>query len=240
MPSDHNRFAYGFLLRRKRSFRTSFAPPWQNSTMCGVSNYVAKLRTDVLSAENLERIGHIFDFATLPVRFQGRYIRRAFLSTTSSSRHAVCIRPSCSPLPVASYLVLSRGTRCASAPPFKRLMPLCPRGPRSGPGYSVPVHHHLTGPMRPTHRHSSISPHSGLYGLPSLCTLFPCLGDPRVVPCFRWPAISTCRPLRPREAHRLRSSSSFTDGAGLRLEVKVSALPTSPPSDSRGGQYFGA
>jgi hypothetical protein len=35
--------------------------------MCGVSNYVAKLRTDVLSAENLERIGHIFDFATLPV-----------------------------------------------------------------------------------------------------------------------------------------------------------------------------
>jgi hypothetical protein len=35
--------------------------------MCGVSNYVAKLRADVLSAENLERIGHIFDFATLPV-----------------------------------------------------------------------------------------------------------------------------------------------------------------------------
>ena len=117
---------------------------------------------------------------------------------------------------------------------------LYPRGPRSGPGCSVPVHPHLIGPMRPTHRHSSISPQSGLYGLPSLCTLFPCLGDPRVVPCFRWPAISTCRPLRPREAHRLRSSSSFTDGAGLRPEVKVSALPTSPPSDSREGQYFGA
>ena len=29
-------------------------------------------------------------------------------------------------------------------------LPLYPRGPRSGPGYVVPVHHHLTGPMRPT------------------------------------------------------------------------------------------
>ena len=35
--------------------------------MCGVSNYVVKLRADVLSAENLEWLGHIFDFATLPV-----------------------------------------------------------------------------------------------------------------------------------------------------------------------------
>ena len=36
--------------------------------MCGVSNYVAKLRADVLSAENLERIGYIFDFATLSTK----------------------------------------------------------------------------------------------------------------------------------------------------------------------------
>jgi hypothetical protein len=35
-----------------------------------------------------------------PVRFQGRYFRRAFLSTTSASCRAVCIRPSCTPLPV--------------------------------------------------------------------------------------------------------------------------------------------
>ena len=44
--------------------------------MCGVSNYVAKLRADVLSAENLERIGHIFDFATLPFRLQGQHFRQ--------------------------------------------------------------------------------------------------------------------------------------------------------------------
>jgi hypothetical protein len=130
-------------------------------------------------------------------------------------RVAVCIRPSCTSLPIALTAVQSPGSRCADAPPFKRLMPLYPRGPRSGPGYSVPVHHHLAGPMRPTHRHSSISPQSGLYALPSLCARLQRLGDPRVVPCFRWPAVSTCRPLRPREAHRLHSSSFFTDGAGL-------------------------
>jgi hypothetical protein len=35
--------------------------------------------------------------------------------------------------------------------------PLYPRGPRSGPGSAVPVHHHLGGPIRPTRRHSAIS-----------------------------------------------------------------------------------
>ncbi len=30
------------------------------------------------------------------------------------------------------------------------------------PGYSVPVRHHLIGPIRPTRRHIAISPHSGL------------------------------------------------------------------------------
>jgi hypothetical protein len=39
--------------------------------MCGASNYVAKLSADVLSAENLELLGYIFDFATLPVRLEG-------------------------------------------------------------------------------------------------------------------------------------------------------------------------
>jgi hypothetical protein len=28
-------------------------------------------------------------------------------------------------------------------------LPLYPRGPRSGPGYVVPVHHHLIGPHAP-------------------------------------------------------------------------------------------
>jgi hypothetical protein len=44
-----------------------------------------------------------------------------------------------------------------------------PRGPLSGPGCSVPVRHHLIGPIRPTRRRSTISPHGGLYAMPWLC-----------------------------------------------------------------------
>jgi len=36
-------------------------------------------------------------------------------------------------------------------------------------GYSVPVRHHLIDPIRPTRGHTAISPHSGLYAMPSLC-----------------------------------------------------------------------
>ena len=50
-----------------------------------------------------------------------------------------------------------------------RKVSLYPRGPRSGPGCSVPVHHHLIGPMRPARRHIATSPHGGLYAMPSLC-----------------------------------------------------------------------
>jgi hypothetical protein len=94
-----------------------------------------------------------------------------------------------SPFVLLAYRVLlpalCRGTRCAGAPPFEWLPPLYPRDPRSGPGYVVPVHHHLTGPMRPTPRHITTSPSSGLYVMPSLCVLPRRLGDPRVDPCFR-------------------------------------------------------
>ena len=48
-------------------------------------------------------------------------------------------------------------------------LPLYPRGPRSGPGYAVPVHLHLFGPIRPTRGHISTSPSRGLYQMPSLC-----------------------------------------------------------------------
>jgi hypothetical protein len=51
----------------------------------------------------------------------------------------------------------------------RRSLPLYPRGPRSGPGYAVPVHHHLVGPIRPTRGHIPTSPPGGLYEMPSLC-----------------------------------------------------------------------
>src|SRR3954470_11243022 len=48
-------------------------------------------------------------------------------------------------------------------------VPPRPRGPRSGPGYAVPVRRCLTGPIRPTRRHIATSPQGGLSAMPSLC-----------------------------------------------------------------------
>ncbi len=82
-------------------------------------------------------------------------------------------------VPIAYHVLLPvqcRGTRCACAPPCEQLLPLYPRGPRSGPGYVVPVHPHLSDPMRPTRRHIPTSPLYGLYEMPSLCA---CTTTPR-------------------------------------------------------------
>ena len=48
-------------------------------------------------------------------------------------------------------------------------MVLRPRGPRSGSSYAVSDRHHLIDPIRPTREHIAISPHGGLYAMPSLC-----------------------------------------------------------------------
>jgi len=77
---------------------------------------------------------------------------RAFPFDASSPR-TVCHCPSCSPLP-RQIPVLCRGTLRAGAPPFERPLPLYPRGPRSRPGCSVPLHPHL----RPHPPHSQAHP----------------------------------------------------------------------------------
>src|SRR5258708_39997330 len=46
---------------------------------------------------------------------------------------------------------------------------LHPRGPRSGSSYAVSDRHLLIDPIRPTREHIAISPHGGLYAMPSLC-----------------------------------------------------------------------
>src|SRR5215471_19102869 len=46
---------------------------------------------------------------------------------------------------------------------------LYPRGPRSGPGYVVPVHPHLIGHHPPHSRAHPDFTTRGLYGMPSLC-----------------------------------------------------------------------
>ncbi len=70
---------------------------------------------------------------------------------------------------------------------MRAAIPLYPRGPRSGPGYVVPVLHRLLGPIRPTRRHAPTSPPCGLYAAPALCRLLTSLSSPRVVPSFRIP-----------------------------------------------------
>jgi len=171
------------------------------------------------------------------VRLQGWHIRPDLPGDCEFFASYSLPPPFVHPLAAALYPVLSPGTRRADAPPFKRLWPLYPRGPRSGPGYSVPVHPYLIGPIRPTRRHIATSPQSGLCAMPSLCALRR-LGDQRVVPCFRWHTVSACRLLEPREAHRLHASSSFADSAGLRPGVMVSALPTNISSHSDSSEAF--
>ena len=137
----------------------------------------------------------------------------------------VCVHPSCpslanreSPFCAGGVARLSTAIRAAEAP-------LYPRGPRSEPGYVVPVHHHLLGPIRPTRGHITTSPHSGLYAMPSLCHLG--LGDPRVVPCFHcsflpgMPSSTT-----PGSSPATYAPTCATDDTGLRLFRTSSALPT--------------
>ena len=71
-----------------------------------------------------------------------------------------------------------------------------PRGPRSGPGCAVPVRHYLIGLIRPTRRHIAISPHGGLYAMPSLCGSAEATRE--WFRAFTAHSFLACRPLRPR------------------------------------------
>ena len=97
-----------------------------------------------------------------PVRLQGRTVRRGLPSGL------VCHRPSCPLLPSSIPCSVSEMDALVSTS-VRADLPLYPRGPRSGPGYAVPVHPHLIGPIRPTRRHIPTSPSCGLYQMPSLC-----------------------------------------------------------------------
>jgi hypothetical protein len=110
-----------------------------------------------------------------PVRLEGWRIRRDLPGSSISlsllpactDRRPVCLRPSCTSWPLRESRSVS-GRGLDNAPPWRSLL-LRLGGPRSGSGYSVPNRHHLIGPIRPTRRHIAISPHGGLYAMPSLC-----------------------------------------------------------------------
>ena len=71
------------------------------------------------------------------------------------------------PLHVSPHCVGDAGVSSRTA--MQAVLPLYPRGPRSGPGSSVLVHLHLFDPIRPTDRHIAFSLPCNLYALPSLC-----------------------------------------------------------------------
>ena len=106
----------------------------------------------------------------------------------------VCIHPLCASWSQRLSRTVS-GRRLDRAPPRGSLL-LRPRGPRSGPGYSVPVRHHLIGPIRPTRGHTAISPQSGLYAMPSLCGSAE--ATRKWFRAFTAHSFLACRPLRPR------------------------------------------
>ena len=79
------------------------------------------------------------------------------------------LRPPFVHLVVTSIFPYCAGSRSSITHRHGGRLPHRPRGPRSGPGYSVPVRHHLIGLIRPTRGRIPISPHGGLYAMPSLC-----------------------------------------------------------------------
>jgi hypothetical protein len=118
-------------------------------------------------------------FPSSPLKFRTagfpRYGFKAGVSAgafprAASTCHAlsVCILPACPSLQAFGLRSVSENAvRTSTA--IQAATPLYPRGPRSGPGYAVPIHQHLCGPIRPTRRHSAISLLCSLYALPSLC-----------------------------------------------------------------------
>jgi len=110
-----------------------------------------------------------------PVRLEGWPFRRGLPNTSANlsllpacaGRCLVCVHPSCASSPQQWHR--SESGLWARLRTAIRWSLHHPRGPRSGPGCSVPVRHHLIGPIRPTRGHIAISPHGGLYAMPSLC-----------------------------------------------------------------------
>ena len=112
-----------------------------------------------------------------------------------------------------------------------------PRGPRSGPGSAVPVRHHLIDPIRPTRGHIAISPHSGLYAMPSLCGSAEATRE--WFRAFAACSFLTCRPLRPRGVRTSHCPISRCRH-GLRHGLIGSTLPKPPAIRFARGSNFGA
>ena len=92
-----------------------------------------------------------------PVRQEGRYVRRAFPSTARSSRRAVCLRPSCTPLPVSLFPRSESRSAVRWYITVQAAIAALPQGSSLRSGLCCPGPSSLIDPMRPTRQHISIS-----------------------------------------------------------------------------------
>src|SRR5712692_6178094 len=153
------------------------------------------------------------------------------------SHRLVCVPPSYSPLADTEPPFCARGVARTSTV-MRAASAALPQGPSLRAGLCCPGPSSLIRP-HPSHSraHPDFTAGRLIRAVFAVCAH---LGDPRVVPGFRW---QFCLDMSPSETPGRSSAAytqSFADDTGLRPLRKVSAPPTPPHSASRGESNFGA
>jgi hypothetical protein len=111
--------------------------------------------------------------------------------------------------------------------------PLYPRGPRSGPGYAVPVHLHLFSPIRPTRRHIQTSPFAA-YTRCLRCAYSHRPRQPTTGSMLSLLFLLDMPPSTTTGSPSAACAQFFADDDSLRRQFTGSALPSIPSSASDG------
>jgi len=112
-----------------------------------------------------------------------------------------------------------------------------PRGPRSSPGCSVPVRHHLSGPHpSPSQAHCDFTARRLIRNAFAVRER---LGDPRAVPGFRCPFLPDMpSSTTPRSSTSISSRAAMSTRPSPRIERL--GTPKTPANPFRAGDAFGA
>src|SRR5260370_40255903 len=113
---------------------------------------------------------------------------------------------------------------------------LRPRGPRSGPGYSVPIHQRLSAPSDPL---AGTSRFRVCATIRDAFAVRVRLGDPRVVPSFHCTVPSWHAALYVPGKLRIVFLQSTDSNMGLRQDLNGSALPLTLPAVSSRSRLSG-
>ena len=188
-------------------------------------------------------------FPSSPLRFRTagfpRYGSKAGCQSVPAQGKATTPHRGLPPTFVSSWapvtLARSRGGAPINDTAVRAASPLYPRGPRSGLGYVVPVHHHLIGPMRPTRRHVATSPPWRV-----ICDAFAVLATRLPKPSTSGSELSHTIPSQPvalvcpRRVHRLHTPRLHRWDSPSSHPTKDSALSSLPlQSAPRGAPFRG-